>query len=463
MRVDKVGIISRIHAKFGDLWWYTVLLFFAQRFCDVINMFVGLWIVPRYVPMEELGAVLPITAFVGVMALPLSMISTPFLKYLTLFHDLGEEGKVKALLRHVFLGTILLSFVTMALSLFILPFFFERMRVPAGSLAVLMVAVAILGSVSVIFGDAVRGLKLYGTTVGLQFLAAPFRLLLMLVFMPFRPLSGYVIGQGAAPGIGVLGAFWKLRGYLWGRGTIASESYWSEYGHAILRYAWPFAVWTLVGTISGSIDSLIIRQRLSEFESAGYYMITRFSDMATYMASAFAMFLFPMVASRGAEDEESRKTLVNSLLGSLGCGMVITLFLWIFGERLLGLHGSWRSYQTLSGQMVMTSFISAVGGTVNCLFLYEIAQGRFRFMWYAVPIMLVKSFGLYLLVGISFFSGILPNDWITFVEDFNPCRLSFMLQVMLTAQVLLLVALCIDVFGIISRRKNERNLEIGAD
>ena len=40
-------LLSRIHAKLGDLWWYTILLFIAQRFGDVINMFVGLWIVPK--------------------------------------------------------------------------------------------------------------------------------------------------------------------------------------------------------------------------------------------------------------------------------------------------------------------------------------------------------------------------------------------------------------------------------
>ncbi len=451
-------MISRIHAKLGDLWWYSILLFFAQRFCDAINMFVGLWLVPKYVPMEELGTVLPITAFVGVMALPLSMISTPFLKFLTLFHDLGEEGMVKALLRHVFIGVILLSFVTMAMSIFILPFLFERMRVSAGSIGVLMVAVAILGSVSVVFGDAVRGLKLYGTTVGLQFLAAPCRLLLMLVFMPFRPLSGYVVGQGAAPGMNVVGTVWKLRRYLFGLGKTASKPYWPEYGREILRYSWPFAVWTLVGVATGSIDSLIIRQRLSEFESAGYYMITRFSDMATYMASAFAMFLFPMVASRDAKDGESRKTLVNSILGSLGCGMAITFLLWIFGEQLLGLYSSWRTYQTLSGQMVVTSFISSIGGVTNCLFLYEIAQGRFRFMWYAVPIMLVKTLGLYLLAGISFFSGILPDRWIVSVEDFNPCRLSFILQIMLASQILMLIGLCCDAFGVVRSQAASRRM-----
>ncbi len=50
-----MGIFQRLHARLGDLWWYTILLFVAQRFSDVINLFVRLWLVPKYVPQSKLG------------------------------------------------------------------------------------------------------------------------------------------------------------------------------------------------------------------------------------------------------------------------------------------------------------------------------------------------------------------------------------------------------------------------
>ena len=55
-------ILDRVHAKLGDLWWYTALLFVAQRLGDAVNMVLGLWLVPKYVPMQELGAVLPLSS-----------------------------------------------------------------------------------------------------------------------------------------------------------------------------------------------------------------------------------------------------------------------------------------------------------------------------------------------------------------------------------------------------------------
>ena len=56
-----VGLMRKCRARLGDLWWYALLLFAAQRVGAVINMFVGLWLVPKYVPKSELGAVLPLS------------------------------------------------------------------------------------------------------------------------------------------------------------------------------------------------------------------------------------------------------------------------------------------------------------------------------------------------------------------------------------------------------------------
>ena len=49
-----------LRTKLGPLWWYTLMIFLVQRFGDVINAFIGVWLVPRYVPMEELGSLRPL-------------------------------------------------------------------------------------------------------------------------------------------------------------------------------------------------------------------------------------------------------------------------------------------------------------------------------------------------------------------------------------------------------------------
>ena len=316
------SILHRLHERCGDLWWYAALLFVAQRFGDAINMFVGMWLVPKYVPQEELGAVLPLMNFVGFIGLPLALITTPFLKFITVFSDKGELGKAKSFVRDVFVGVAIFSSFSMLMAIFVLPFMFEKLRIENGSLGLLMVAVCLLGAIATLFGNMMQGFKMYSLSVWTFALSAPFRLLLMLVLMPFRPLSGYVAGQTAGPIVNILGAWTVFRRQL-GK-TVKFEPYWKEYGSAIIRYTLPFILWTVSTTVSSSLETLVIRHRLSDFESAGYYIITRFSDISAYLGTAFSAFLFPMVASKKPKDSESRKILTHSIVGTFLAGFIFS-------------------------------------------------------------------------------------------------------------------------------------------
>ena len=437
-------LLTSIHAKLGDLWWYTMLLFVAQRFGDVINMFVGIWLVPKYVSPEDLGAVLPLSQFVSLIGLPLGIIAIPFMKYLNLYAEKGEFGKVKSLLRDVFVGTGILAFVSLGLAYFLLPLLFERVRVAAGSLGLLIVGVSLLNAVSCIFQNAVQGLKLYSTTVWLNVLAAPFRLILMLVFMPFRALSGYFVGQGAAPGMTVLGAFWMLRKRL-GR-SVRPVSYWHEDGRGMIRYAIPIAILTIMGTVFSAVDSLIIRHRLSDFESAGYYVITRFSEITSYLGTVFIVFLFPMVASRSAKAQGARDILVKTLFGSVVSGLLVATSLYFFGSFILGLQDVWNTYQPLAPHMFWVCILNVFLMANSVFSTYETARGSFRFLWYVVPITVVKGVGLYLLTGYTLFDGIVPSCWLSAIEAVNPNRLGFILLVFIFAQMLITFCFIIDVF-----------------
>lgn len=436
-------LISTLHEKLGDLWWYTILLFIAQRMGDVINMFVGLWLVPKYISQNELGAVLPLTQFVGLVGLPLGIVAIPFMKYLNLYAEKEEFGKVKALMRDVFIGTVILTFVSIGIAYFLLPILFVRVRVATGSLGLLIVGGSLLSAISVIFQNAVQGLKLFSTTVWLNVLAAPIRLILMLVFMPFRALSGYFVGQFAAPGVGIIGAIWTLRKRL--GSSVRAESYWRTDGHAMVRYTIPIAILTITGVMSGTIDSLIIRHRLSDFESAGYYVITRFSDITSYLGSVFIIFLFPMVASRSANSQSAKDILAKTLWGSIVSGLLVALILRISGSFILGLQDVWTAYRPLATHMFWVCILNVLMISNAAFSTYESARGRFLFLWYVIPTVMVKSIGLYLLTGFSIFDGILPANWLSTIATFNPNRLGFIIAVLIVTQAIVFFCFSIDV------------------
>lgn len=436
-------LFSRLHARLGDLWWYAILLFAAQRVGDVINLFVGLWLVPKYVSQQELGAVLPLSQFASIIGLPMGLVAIPFMKFLSVYSEEGRLGKAKAMIRDVFAGTAVMSLLTFVVAYFLLPLVFERMRVATGSLGVLIVLCGIASAVSVIFGNAVQGLKLFSAVVWFNALAAPLRFLTMLVSMPFRPISGYFLGQTAAPGVSILGGVFALRKVL-GRAVVA-EPYWKEDGRAILRYTFPVAVLTIVGLLTLSVDQLVIRHRLSDFESAGYYIISRFAEVTSYLGSAFIAFLFPMVSSQGGKDESSLKILKQSLVGTASSGLIVAACLALGGRFLLGLQQQWRDYQGFSTHMVVLSLVNVTALLIACLTTYETAQGRFRFLWYILPLSIIKAVGLYLITGYTFFSGILPGRWLDCVAALQPNRLGFILGVFLAANIVSIACLVVDV------------------
>ncbi len=436
---------QRIHARLGDLWWYTILMFAAQRFGDAINLFVGLWIVPKFIPQSELGAVMPLTQFAAFVGVPLSVAAIPFMKFLGEYAERGEMGKVKALLRDVFVATVVMALVATLVAWAAMPFVFERMHVQVGSLGILVVAVSVLGASSNIFQNAVQGLRLFNATVWFGVLSAPLRLALMLVAMPFRPLSGYFVGQAAGPAAMILGALWVLKRRL--TPVVRPQPYLREDGRRIFRYTWPIALSVVSTTLFLSVDQLVIRHRLSAFDSAGYYMISRFAEIASYLGGAFVMFLFPLVATRPGKDAASRQVLLHSLLGTVGGGLGVSLLLFLGGSALLGATAQWRVYQCFSFEMVLLAVCNTLTLANGCITTYEMAQGRFRFLWYLLPVCAFKMVLVYCVTGYTFFTGLLPQPWLDAVAAFNPNRLSVVLWTFLAFQLLLLPCLLFDAFG----------------
>ena len=131
----------------------------------------------------------------------------------------------------------------------------------------------------------------------------------------------------------------------------------------------------------------------------------------------------------------------------MGVGLLLTAALHLFGEPLLRLKAEWATYASLAPQMTAMALNSTLAMAASCLTSVFIARGRFAFLWYCLGIGLGKSVLVYALCGITFFQGILPQGWIDAVLSFNPCRLTFVIEVNLAASVLTLMLLCIHVFG----------------
>ena len=147
-------LLDRLHSKLGDLWWYSLMIFVACRSGDVIQAFIGLWLVPKYVGTEELGAVLPLQQLSGLFAVPLAILATVFAKYVNTYATRGEYGKVKSFIRDVLLAACGVFLVCIIAAYLIIPHFYIRLNVTSGMLTVLVLAAGFATNIASIFTAA---------------------------------------------------------------------------------------------------------------------------------------------------------------------------------------------------------------------------------------------------------------------------------------------------------------------
>ncbi len=431
-------LLTRLHAKVGDFWWYSLTIFVACRSGDAIQAFVGLWLVPKYVGPEELGAVLPLQQLAGLFAVPLAVLATVFAKYVNVYATRGDDGKVKGLVRDVLGASVALFAVSIALAYAVAPFFYERLYIASGMLTVLILAAGFAGNVASLFTSALQGLKMFRTVTVQNLVSAPIRLVTLLVAMPVRALSGYMLGQATPPAACSLLAAVSLRRRL---ATAPCDTSWRKDLPEIFRYMWPLAVTSILGAIEASICTTVYRQRLPEVESAANYILTRFTDIVCYVGTSMMFVLVPLSAEaheRGRESSAALRRMIAAI--SVITGAAAVLFA-VFGHSLLSAVAVWRDYAPFARLMPVLSVATGSGVVIGAVISYEMACRRFGA---AVAITAFNALWTVLLVGFSgfaFFRGILPDGLVDFVESLNVNRLSVYAWASLVSALLQLVLL----------------------
>ncbi len=429
-------VLAHIKSRLGELWWYALILFCVQRVGDVINIFVGLWLVPQYVPQEELGAVLPLAQVGGLLGIPLAILLIPFGKFLNVYATRGELGKVKSLLRDVFLLAMASGVVIVLAARFLLPLVFERMRVQSGLLFWLIVFSGVLSTLSPLFLQALQALKRFREISLAGVLSSSVRLLVLWVTLPIRGLSGYFLGQISSDGVGILYAFSGLRRVL--SSKVRCEPY-LQHWRELSAYTLPVAVLVVSGRIQGASEYFVIRHRLPEIESAAYYFLTRFAEIPNSLWGAISLVLVPLVSERHETGLRSRHFLKRTMGLLLLGGGTMAFFLHGLAPHLFRAVPAWEPYVPYAPLMGVASMTCVLRSVLACYVAYELACRRFGFVFLASLLYAFQALLLYGIAGIGFFRGVLPSGWIAWVLSLDLMRLEVLVWIIFGFSVWLLL------------------------
>jgi len=400
------------------------MIFCACRAADLLNAFVGLWLVPKYVGTEELGAVMPLAQFANFLAIPVAAFANTFRNELTRLSVGREFGKLKTLMRGVFVATAVFLFLAIIVARFLLPAFLERIRIVEGSLGIVIIAASFVSAVSPIYTNALQALKKFKAQSILSIVGAPVRLITMLFAMPFRAITGYFVGQAATPAFSIVASVVSLRKEL----SAKAEPYWTN--EVIRRFSKLFATFATIGIVDGFyllVEATVLRQRLPDLDSAGYYMATRFSEIAGFLSATLVFTIFPFAAEKAAKGEDTRPLVVKSLLANAAFCLALSLPFLFFGKAILSLlpHGDqysayWWSVPWLIG---ITYLVSTIGIFITA----EFSANRFAFLKWYLPLDIAYPILLLLVTGHGYLAGIIPASWTKFLTTYNIYSLSTML------------------------------------
>lgn len=431
--------LGDIKERLGPLWWYTLLIFCAQRLTDLLNAVAGLWLIPQYVPQAELGAVQPLTQIGAMLGLPIAILVTPFIKMLNTHAALKEYGKVKALLRDATLISATVFIVTLASARLLMPSVFRYLRVENGRLATLIVIASIIGALAPVFTGALQALKRFSVYSVISLCGAPIRFFTLLVALPIRGLTGYFVGQTTGPvltiGVAVVDF---LRTY--GR-KVKCEPYWKEDRVLFFAFLVPIVIMGITGNAKGTAEMLLLRG-LPDVESAAFYHLSRFSEIATYLVTPLLFVMFPTIAEKHELGGKTHRILLQTMFFSLVTGIGLSVFLTAYGAKIFALADVWAPYREFTGLFWVMTMTASIRMACSCFTLHEMACRRFSFAYYFVPINIVEAILIYTIIRY-------PN-----IANTPNWNLSDVLHLMLLFPTLMLIGVLTQLFVLSQSKRN---------
>jgi O-antigen/teichoic acid export membrane protein len=373
---------------------HTVLLFFALRIGDIVNVAAGMWFVPKYVKPEDIGAVLPVTSFATFLSLPVFAFAMTVMKESAYLASIGDRCKIKTLLSGVFIAIGLMIIGVFVESAVSMPYFLDAMRVSDRGVEFFVGLAAFLGCVAPVYTDALQSLKRFRALAGIEVVGSVVRFLVMIVLMPAKALIGYFAGQAALPLFRIFGSVVMLKRDL----SVPAEPFWNKGTVRRMTIAFiAILIYQAIPMSASLLEQSMIRTSLSATDSAGYYMVSRFADFLYYLTFPLLLVMFPYTASAAEKGHSTSPYVVRCGIMTLVVSILMALIYGFFGSMLLPLMPNGEDYMAYVGYMPWLVIINAL---TTCQVFYanaEVSAGRFGFLGWFIPLHLIYMGGLFLL------------------------------------------------------------------
>lgn len=420
-------------------------MFCVCRLGDVVNLYIGMFLVPDVIDKSELGSVIPLTRLAALVGVPFAVLARSASKCINMLLNREEYGKIKSILRHLSFLAASISILIVGFGWLLWPFVMERLKVSTfGTLiGILIVTTAVVACWLKPLTMATQGLRGFYRLTLAKVLGPIARLVAIVFFLQSLQVAGYLLASVVSSlaivallSVGVVREFPK---------SVARVSY-REHWPMLKRYAFMILAATVATNLQNTVEPWVIRQRLSLDASAGYYITALFGNIPRFVAPAMLPFMFTLVSERFERGESTRLMHRQSLGFVLLVGLFSGAVVFFLGERILLMRETWSLYVSYAPFMFPLSLIATVDVLLGVHITHENACSRFRYLRYYVPVVMGGAALLYSLMGWGFFKPYLPASIWLAVDGFVVRDLTFIVGFMVASRLVLLFFMSFDIF-----------------
>jgi hypothetical protein len=274
-----------------------------------------------------------------------------------------------------------------------MPKFMRLMRIDDAGVGFLVIVAAFLGCVAPVWTDALQAMKRFRALATTEITGAVVRFAVMAITMPVKALTGFFAGQAALPAFRIIAGAVALRKDL----KIQAQPFWNI--STIRRMTAAFAailVYQGAPMFVSTLELSILRTALPETDSAGYYMVSRFSDFLHYLTLPMLLVMFPYTAAAASRGDSTKPFVTRCSLVVLSAAAAMSLVYHFSAVQLLSLIPNGKNYAAYAGFMPALTAITAL---TSCQIFHtnsEVSAGRFGFLGWFLPLHTLYAAALWL-------------------------------------------------------------------
>jgi O-antigen/teichoic acid export membrane protein len=323
---------------------------------------------------------------------------------------------------------------------------FERLRIQNGMLGLVIVVAGLLGAFAPLFTNTLQGLKKFRELSLVNIIAAPIRLIVILIMMPIRPLTGFFVAHGSVPFAQIVASTVAIKNTIFSR-EVKQEPYLDvKTRRWFIRFLFLNALFVVPMIVGNCVETMVIRQRLSAIDSAAYYMLSRIAEIGGYLGLTLMVVIFPFASEQHEKKKDSDLLLLRVICASAIFSLLFAIICYFSKNFVLPILPNGELYLGYTKEYMILIFIFSALAIWYCFVNNEMAAESFSFLRYDIPLQLIFIATLFIFTGYGYFDGYLPNAWVDFLRDINACRLDFLLIMIASLNALRLIFIAIHIF-----------------